>query len=164
MADPSGSSRVDDEHALVIGRIALLFGDLELATFFFLSPLIDADAWVGPYIVGGQTISWQLEKIRQLAPRRLDAETAARTLAWASAVRSASERRNRIMHNPWLQNEDRLRKLGFTRGGLQDDHEATFDELVAFRVELADLLEEGFELIRRAADAVWPRADGKPRD
>jgi hypothetical protein len=75
---PISPGILDDAHALAIGRIALAFGDLELIATYFLSPLIGSDGWVGPLVIGGQAIAWQLDKIRQLAPRRLDAEAATR--------------------------------------------------------------------------------------
>jgi hypothetical protein len=43
------------------------------------------------------------------------------------------------------------------------ENEATLDELFAFRVHLSDLAEEGYLLIKWAADAAWPRTDGQPR-
>jgi hypothetical protein len=118
---------------------------------------------VGPLVVGGQAIAWQLDKIRQLAPRRLDAEAATRALAWATEVKDAAEIRNRIMHNPWVQRQDQLVKLGFTRKGLDDETVATLDDLHALRSELERLASQGFELIKRAADVTWPRSDGEPR-
>jgi hypothetical protein len=160
---PISPGILDDAHALAIGRIALAFGDLELIATYFLNPLIGSDGWVGPLVIGGQAIAWQLDKIRQLAPRRLDAEAATRALAWATAVKDAAERRNRIMHNPWVQDEDQLVKLGFTRKGLADQTVATLDDLHALRSELERLADQGFELVKRAADATWPRSDGEPR-
>jgi hypothetical protein len=160
---PISPGILDDAHALAIGRIALAFGDLELIATYFLSPLIGSDGWVGPLVIGGQAIAWQLDKIRQLAPRRLDAEAATRALAWATAVKDAAERRNRIMHNPWVQDEDQLVKLGFTRKGLADESVATLDDLHALRSELERLADQGFELVKSAADVTWPRSDGQPR-
>jgi hypothetical protein len=67
------------------------------------------------------------------------------------------------MHNPWVQDEDQLVKLGFTRKGLADESVATLDDLHALRSELERLADQGFELVKSAADVTWPRSDGQPR-
>jgi hypothetical protein len=67
------------------------------------------------------------------------------------------------MHNPWVQDEDQLVKLGFTRSGLADQNVETLNDLHAFRFELERLAGEGLALVKSAADVTWPRSDGEPR-
>lgn len=146
---------LDDEHTLVIGRIAVAFGNIEFLVDNMLLPLIGPDGWAGRLVAGGESLNWQLQRIERLAPFRVDAETAVEVKEWLGVVRAASDKRNRVLHNAWHQSAERLIKLGFRRGEF-DDHKATLEELNAFAEELADLTDSTFDLMSRTSKMVWP--------
>jgi hypothetical protein len=147
---------LDDEHTLVIGRIAAAFSRIEftIGSLLFL-PLVASDGWVGRFIAEGQPLSWILERVQRLAPFRLAPDLAAEVDSVVVRVRDASRHRNRVLHDAWAAREDRMWRVRFMRRDVEH-HETTISELQAFADELVVLMADVMLVSQRVALQLWP--------
>jgi hypothetical protein len=140
---------LDDEHILQLGRIAIALSNIEYLTTNMLLPLIGQDGWAGRLVVGGEPLTWQLDRIKRLAPFRLEPALAAEIVGWTQQVREASTQRNRMLHLAWHADPEAgtLHSLGYRRGEVDDAGPMTLEVLRALAEQLGALFHTTFDLM-----------------
>lgn len=94
---------ISDEHYRAIGRISVMFSDVETWTSSFIWQLVGPDQYVGQMITAGMSFSRQLDLLTSLFRHRFS--DPALQLSLETLVRRLSEleqQRNAILHSTWV--------------------------------------------------------------
>ena len=146
-----------DELFRELGRIAVAAGSIEFFAHEVLVLLISGEPEdsVGEALSANQPMSWQLDRIRKLAPLRLSPGLCKGISGWLGRVKDAAKLRNRLLHSAWTEPDDELRHIGGTMGhrrGSWVAREYTFEELARFSQQLLEVEEETLQVYEDVAD------------
>jgi hypothetical protein len=92
---------LDDQHLRILGGIVALGALLEATAEGILCRLLAGDDWDHVRaVVGGQSVSWMLDRIPMVSSR--DPGRGAAIDAWVPKAKAACEARNRLVHAAWF--------------------------------------------------------------
>jgi hypothetical protein len=94
----------EDDALLAIGRVTLLFNDLEHLINLLVWSLINPDINIGRIVLGGENFDRMLKRLTRLSQEvaRDDLELREIIQQWAERAEDVKIRRNRVLHARWL--------------------------------------------------------------
>jgi hypothetical protein len=155
---------ISNEHYRAIGRISVMFSDVETWTSSFIWPLISSDQLIGQMVTAGMSFPRQLDLLTSLFRHRFPDPVKLQSLELlVRRISELEQQRNGVMHSTWLllssnPNEATRFKITATRKkGLHQKREvitpAELDKIAdGFQQALSDLCDLMIPLVAKLSE------------